>query len=127
MSIKQVSIESEGPKPTSTEQISTKPEQTEPEVEMQEDNNEIFSKGKEPILAKSVRRHHSTNQIVGDKSEGTMTRNKLKGTCLLADFEPRNTKGALGNDSGIEAMNEEIVHIEKKRHGLLYLDLKRKM
>ena len=44
-----------------------------------------------------------------------MTRSKLKGTCLLADFEPRNIKDALGNDSWIEAMNEEIVQIEKNK------------
>ena len=44
-----------------------------------------------------------------------MTRNNLKGTCLLADFEPRNIKDALGNDSWIEAMNEEIEQIEKNK------------
>ena len=65
------------------------------------------SKAKEPILEKYVRRHHAPNQIIGDKSEGTMTR-KLKGTCLLSDFEPRNVRNALDNDSWVEAMNEEI-------------------
>ena len=44
-----------------------------------------------------------------------MTRSKLKGTCLLADFEPRNVKDALENESWIEAMNEEIEKIEKKK------------
>ncbi len=34
-----------------------------------------------------------------------MTRNILKGTCLLAHFEPRNVKDALENESWIEAMN----------------------
>ena len=75
---------------------------------MQDDNNEICSKGKEPILAKYVRRHHSADQIIGDKFEGTMTRNKLKNTCLLVDFEPRNVKDALTNEIWIKAMNEEI-------------------
>ena len=79
----QVSTESEGPEPVATEL-----EQQEPKVEVQEDNNEIHSKGKEPILSKYVRRHHSTDQIIGEKYEGTMTRSKLKSTCLLADFEP---------------------------------------
>ena len=37
-----------------------------------------------------------------------MTRSKLKGTCLLTDFEPRSVKDALENKSWIEAMNEEI-------------------
>ena len=43
-----------------------------------------------------------------------MTRSKLQGTCLLADFEPRNVKDALENESWIEAMNEEIEQIKKK-------------
>ena len=37
-----------------------------------------------------------------------MTRRKLKGTCLLVDFEPRNVKNALDNESWVDAMNEEI-------------------
>ena len=44
-----------------------------------------------------------------------MTRSKLKGTCLLAKFEPRNVKDALENESWIEAMNEEIEQIEKNQ------------
>ena len=93
----------------------TKFEQLEPEVEVQEDDNAIHSSGKEPILAKYVRRHHAPNQIIGDKSKGTMTRSKLKGTCLLADFELGNVKDALENESWIEAINEEIEQIEKKK------------
>lgn len=67
------------------------------------------------MLAKYVRRHHTPGQIIGDKSEGTMTRSKLKGTCLLANFEPRSVKDALENESWIEAMNEEIEQIEKNK------------
>ena len=44
-----------------------------------------------------------------------MKRSKLKGTCLLASFEPRNVKDALENESWTEAMNEEIEQIEKKK------------
>ena len=44
-----------------------------------------------------------------------MKRSKLKGTCLLAEFEPRNVKDALENESWIEAMNEEIEQIEKNK------------
>ena len=44
-----------------------------------------------------------------------MTRIKLKGTCLLADFEPRHVKDALENESWIEAMNEKIEKIEKNK------------
>ena len=51
-----------------------------------------------------------------------MTRSKLKGTCLLADFEPRSVRNALDNDSWVEAINEEIEQIEKKKNGVLFLD-----
>ena len=44
-----------------------------------------------------------------------MTRSKLKGTCLLIDFEPRNVKDALKKESWIEAMNEEIEQIDKNK------------
>ena len=37
-----------------------------------------------------------------------MTWSKLKGTCLLVEFEPRSVKDALEIESWIEAMNEEI-------------------
>ena len=67
------------------------------------------------MLAKYARRHHAPDQIIGDKSEGTMTRSKLKGTCLLADFEPRNEKDALENEIWIKALNEEIEKIEKNK------------
>ena len=59
-------------------------------------------------MAKYVRRHHALDHNIGDKSKGTMTRSNLKATCLLADFEPRNVRNALDNDSWVEAMNEEI-------------------
>ena len=44
-----------------------------------------------------------------------MTRNKLKGTCLLSEFEPRTIKDSLNDESWIEAMNKEIKKIEKNR------------
>ena len=84
----------------------TESKQPEPKVEVH--NNAIHSKGKDPMLAKCVKWHHTPDQIIGDKSKGTMTRSKLKGTCLLVDFEPRNVKDALENESLIKTMNEEI-------------------
>ena len=48
-----------------------------------------------------------------------MTRNKLKGTCLLAEFKPRSVKDALENKSWIEAMNEEIEKIERNKTSTL--------
>ena len=91
-------IESKGPQPQT--------DHTKSQVEIKEEDNAIHSKGKEPVLAKYVTRHHTSDQIIGDKSKGTMTRSKLKGTCLLADFEPRSVKDALENESWIEAINE---------------------
>ena len=84
----------------------TKSEGPEPKVKIPNEDSAIHSKDKEPILAKYVRRHHAPDQIIGDKLEGTMTRSKLKGTCLLADFESRSIKDAFENESWIEAMNE---------------------
>ena len=60
------------------------------------------------MLARYVKRHHAHDQIIGDKSDGTMTRNKLKVTCFLVEFEPRNVKDALDNESWIETMNGKI-------------------
>ena len=90
-------------------------EQPRSQVKIQEEDNAIHSKGKEPILARYVRRHHTPDQIIRDKSKGTMTRSKLKGTCLHVEFEPRSVKDALENESWIEAMNEEIEKIEKNK------------
>ena len=47
------------------------------------------SKSKVHILAIYVKRHHAPKKIIGDKSKGTMKRNKLKDTCFLTEFEPR--------------------------------------
>ena len=63
------------------------------------------------MLSKYVKRHHALDQIIGDKLDGTMSRGKLKGTCLLAKFEPRSVKDTLENEIWIEAMNEEIEQI----------------
>ena len=67
------------------------------------------------MLEKYVRLHHAPNQIIGDKSDGTMIQNKLKGTCLLAEFEPINIKDTFVKESLVEAMNEEIKQIEKNK------------
>ena len=77
-----------------------------PEIEVHDEINETHSKSKELVLARYVRRHHAPDQIIGNKFDGSMTRSKLKGTCLLAKFEPRNVKDALKNEILVEAMNE---------------------
>ena len=76
----------------------------EPDIEVHDETTGTQSLSKEPMLARYVRRHHALDHIIGDKSDGTMTRIKLKGSC----FEPRNVKDALDNESWVEAMNEEI-------------------
>ena len=72
---------------------------TEAKIQNEEGNNETGSKGKEPVLAKYVRKYHTSNQIIGDKYDGTMTRRNLKGTFLLAKFEPRSVKDVLENEN----------------------------
>ena len=67
------------------------------------------------MLARYVKRNNAPDQIIGDKSDGTMTIKNLKGTCFLAKFEPYSVKDALDNESCIEAMNEEIEQIERNR------------
>lgn len=79
----------------------TKSEQPEPVVKNQNKDSRIHSKGKEPLLAKYFRRHHAPDQIIGNKSKGTMTRITLKATCLLDDFEPRSIKDSLENEVGL--------------------------
>ena len=81
-------------------------------LEDHEEISETISKSKVLVLARYVKRHHAPDQIIGDRSDGTMTRKKMKGTCLLVEFEPRNIKYSLGNGSWIEAMNEKIEQIE---------------
>ena len=44
-----------------------------------------------------------------------MIRRKLKGRCLLVEFEPRSVKDSLENESWIQAMNEVIEQIEKNK------------
>ena len=67
------------------------------DTKIHDEISEIHFKSKKPLLARYVIRHHAPNHIIRDKSNGTMTRNKLKDTCLLAKFEPRNIKNALHN------------------------------
>ena len=55
-----------------------------------------------------------------------MTRSKLKGTCLLVEFELRNIKDALDQESWVEAMNEEIEQTEKNKTWTLVLRPKNK-
>ena len=103
--LQEVQTKSQGPESQSE---ATELEQPKPKVEIQEKENTIHSKSKIPVLAKYVRRHHTPDQNIRDKLEGTMTRSKLKGICLLAEFEHRSVKDALKNESWIEAMNEQI-------------------
>ena len=85
---KQPKLQSEGTKSEATELLpeqtkSEEPESHAMELELDSEVHNENNKTKEPILEKYVRRHHAHDQIIGDKLDGTMTRNKLKGTCLL--------------------------------------------
>ena len=61
-------------------------------------------------------------RLLEKKLDGTLTRRKLKGTCLLVEFEPRNVKDGLENESWIETMKEGIEKIEKNKPRFLFLD-----
>ena len=64
---------------------------------------------KKQRLSKHVRRHHLTEQIIGDKEARPMTRNKLRNeSCLLTNIEPKIVKDALQDDDWCKAMEEEI-------------------
>ena len=84
-----------------------------PNEEMHIDNMEIR---KEPVLAKYVRRHHPTDQIIGDKGGRPMTRNKLRSeTCFLSKVEPKTISEALQDDDWYSSIKEEIEQIEKNK------------
>ena len=71
---------------------------------------------KEPRLEKYVRRHHPTEQIIGDKEARPMTRNRLRSeTCFLSKTEPRTVSEALQDDDWYNVMKEEIEQIEKNK------------
>ena len=84
------------------------------DIEDHEEVSRMNSKSKVHLLERYVRKNHAADQIIGDKSDETMTRNKLKGTRLLAEFEPRNVKDDLDNESWIQSMNEEIEKIKEE-------------
>ena len=82
--------------PTKSKEPKTKTDQLESQVEIQEQYNAFI-------------------QMERNLYWPTMTRSKLKCTCLLVEFERRSVRNALENESQIEAMNEEIEQIEKNK------------
>ena len=54
------------------------------DVEDHGEESGTSSKSKVLVLTRYVRRHHEPDQINGDKSNGTMTMNKLTATCFLS-------------------------------------------
>lgn len=66
------------------------------------------------MVAKYVRRYHSTDQIIGDKDVGVMTRrNASETTFLLSSVEPKSTKEALKDEDWMKTLGEEIEHTKK--------------
>ena len=75
-------------------------------------------------LAKYVRKHHPTEQIIGDKDVGPMTRNRLRSeTFFLSKVEPKIVSEALQDDDWYNVMKEEIKKIEKNKTWTLVLRL----
>ena len=72
---------------------------TELDIEDHGEASGTSSKSKILVLARYVKRQHALDQIIGDKLDGTMIRNKLEGTCLLTKCEPISVKDALDDES----------------------------
>ena len=54
------------------------------------------------MLAKHVRGHHKSEQIIGDTKASVMARKRLRSdACLLCEFEPKSVKDALDNEDWI--------------------------
>ena len=62
-----------------------------------------------------MRRHHPTEQIIGDKKAKIMTRNRLRNeSCLLRKIEPSTMRDALEDEGWCKDMEEEIEQKRKK-------------
>ncbi|GLJ08830.1 hypothetical protein SUGI_0096780 [Cryptomeria japonica] len=85
----------------------------EEDIQLPSDEEE-HTESTELVLVKYVRRNHATSQIIGDKDDPVMKRNKLRqNTCLISEFEPRIVKEAFNSEDRINAMTEEIDQIKK--------------
>ena len=68
----------------------------------------------EPRLSKYVKRHHPTDQIIGDKDARPMTRNRMRNdSCILSKFELKTVFDALQDGDWYKAMEELIDQIKK--------------
>ena len=71
---------------------------SEPEIELHEWPI-VEERRTEPRLSKYVKRHHPSKQIIGEKEDGPMVRNRLRNeTCLLIIHKPKIVKDALENE-----------------------------
>ena len=74
----------------------------------------------QPRLSKYVKRHHPTDQIIGEKDTRRMIRNRLRSeSCLFRMKKPKKMKDTLEDDDWYKAMEEEIQQIEKNKTQIL--------
>ena len=67
-----------------------------------------------PTPNKNLIRNHSTDQIIGSKEKGVMTRRKInEEICLISQVEPKSIDEAIKYDHWIKAMEEELQEIIK--------------
>jgi DNA-binding transcriptional MerR regulator len=84
----------------------------------QESNQEI--KTKRP--SRVIRKNHPEHQIVGHLNQGVRTRKKLNDVseqshiALMSFLEPKDFNAANEFDHWVKAMNDELDHIDKKKH-----------
>ena len=67
-----------------------------------------------PISNKNMIKNHPTEEIIGSKDKGVMTRSRInEELCLISQVEPKNIDESCKDDHWIEAMKEELDQILK--------------
>ena len=67
-----------------------------------------------PTSRKNMIKNHPSEQIIGSKDKGTMTRNRVnEEICLISQVEPKSTNEACKDDHWIQEMKEELDKILK--------------
>ena len=75
---------------------------------------EIKVEAKTPILNKNMTKNHPTNQIIGSKDKGVMTRSRInEELCLTSQVEPKNVHEVVKDNHWIHATKEELDEIMK--------------
>jgi len=86
------------------------------EEDEEEDQEEGLFKWNTKTPSRRVQKNHPEEQIIGDASDGVLTRRQLTyqtETAYLSHIEPTSVKEAFKDENWVKAMNEELHQIEK--------------